>query len=115
MLRTSCMGCAMSATTWRVIMCSNGFRPARSRRRSKRWVAMLWLASVLQIRAQEITLNFSNLLQGAQQWAQENLDTNTLNNLPTQNRQQLEQVMQELQQRFQGEYVINLGALRESL
>jgi membrane-bound lytic murein transglycosylase D len=76
---------------------------------------MLWLASVLQIRAQEITLNVSNLLQGAQQWAQENLDTNALNNLPTSERQQLEQVVRELQQRFQGEYVINLGALRESL
>jgi len=36
---------------------------------------VLGLASVLQIRAQEITLNFSNLLQGAQQWARENLDT----------------------------------------
>ena len=64
---------------------------------------MLWLASVLQIRAQEITLNVSNLLQGAQQWAQENLDTNALNNLPTSDRQQLEQVVRELQQQFQGE------------
>jgi len=76
---------------------------------------MLWLASVLQIPAQEVTLNFSNLLQGAQQWARENLDTNALNNLPAQDRQQLEQVMQELQQQLQGEYVINLGPLRESL
>ncbi len=76
---------------------------------------MLWLASVLQIRAQEITLNFSNLWQGAQQWAQENLDTNALNNLPASDRQQLEQVVRELQQRFQGDYVLDLGAVRESL
>jgi len=81
-----------------------------------RWLlVVLGLAIALQIRAQEVTLNFSNLLQGAQQWAQENLDTNALNNLPPQDRQKLEQIMRELQQQFQGEYVINLGTLRETL
>lgn len=80
-----------------------------------RWLVVLGLASVLQIRAQEITLNFSNLLQGAQQWARENLDTNALNTLPAQDRQQLEQVMRGLQQQLQGEYVINLDIWREKL
>lgn len=72
------------------------------------------LVGALQVRAQERTFDFSDLLQGAQQWAQENLDTNVLNALPQLDRQQVEQALRELQKQFQGEYVINLAALRDT-
>lgn len=72
-------------------------------------VACCWPA-----RAQEATLDLSGLVQGAQQWARENLDTNLLSSLPKLDRQQVEQALQGLQQRFQGEYVVNLAALRET-
>jgi membrane-bound lytic murein transglycosylase D len=54
------------------------------------------------------------LVQGAQQWAQENLDTNVLNALTNVNQQAVRQFMRELQQRYQGDYVVDIAALRQT-
>jgi len=43
-----------------------------------------------------------NWFQGAQQWAQENLDTNVLNALPEVDERAVQQFFREVQQRFQG-------------
>ncbi len=53
-------------------------------------------------------------MQGAQEWAQENLDTNLLNSLPQVDNKQAQQFLREVQQHFQGEYVVDLAALRQT-
>jgi hypothetical protein len=45
-------------------------------------VLVLFLAGLLVARADDDTVTLPELVQGAQQWAQENLDTNVLNALP---------------------------------
>ena len=45
-------------------------------------ILVLFLASSLVARADDDTVTLPELVQGAQQWAQENLDTNVLNALP---------------------------------
>ena len=53
-------------------------------------------------------------MQGAQQWAQDNLDTNVLNALPKVDDPDVQQFLHDLQQRFQGEYVVDLAELRDT-
>ena len=55
-----------------------------------------------------------DLVQGAQQWAQDNLDTNVLNALPKLDDPAVQQFLHDLQERFQGDYVVDLAELRES-
>ena len=43
---------------------------------------VLFLAASLVVRAQDDSIDMSDVIQGAQQWAQQNLDTNVLNSLP---------------------------------
>ena len=45
-------------------------------------ILMLFLAGTLVVRAADDTVTLPELIQGAQQWAQDNLDTNVLNALP---------------------------------
>jgi len=54
------------------------------------------------------------LLQDAQRWAQDNLDTNVLNALPTLDDRAVQQFWREIQQLFQGDYVVDLAALRQT-
>ncbi len=72
------------------------------------------LASSLYARADDGTVTLPDLMQGAQQWAQENLDTNFLNALPDADEQQVQQFFGEVQRRFQGDYVVDLAALRQT-
>lgn len=74
----------------------------------------LLLLNVLPVRAQDDTINFQELMQGAQEWAAENLDTNLLNALPELDQQRAQQFLRDLQKQFQGEYIIDLAALRET-
>src|SRR5208283_4804681 len=73
----------------------------------------LILAGSLVARADDDTVTMPELIQGAQQWAQENLDTNVLNALPKVDDPAVRQFFRDFQQRFQGEYVVDLAALRE--
>ena len=66
------------------------------------------------VRAQDDTISLPDLVQGAQQWAQENLDTNILNALPDADERVVQQFFQEIQRRFQGDYVVDLAALRQT-
>ncbi len=81
--------------------------------RFKAVILGLFLAGSLVARADEDNDLFTlpELVQGAQQWAQENLDTNILNQVddPT-----VRQFFREAQQRFQGDYVVDLAALRQT-
>ena len=74
----------------------------------------LLLAGLMVARAQDDTVTLPNLIQGAQQWAQENLDTNALNALPEVNDPVVQQFFRDVQQRFQGDYVVDMAALRQT-
>jgi membrane-bound lytic murein transglycosylase D len=74
----------------------------------------LLLAGSQPVRAEDDTLTLPDLVQGAQQWAQENLDTNFLNALPEADEQTVQQLFRDAQQRFQGEYVVDVASLRQT-
>src|SRR5580693_4375586 len=75
---------------------------------------VLFLAGSMAARADDDTVTMPELMQGAQQWAQENLDTNVLNALPGADEQSVQQFLHEVQQRFQGDYVVDIAALRQT-
>jgi membrane-bound lytic murein transglycosylase D len=78
------------------------------------WIGVVFFAGILAIRAQDDTFSMPDLIQGAQQWAQENLDTNVLNALPRVDDPQAQQFLRELQKRYQGDYVVDLAGLRDT-
>jgi len=55
-----------------------------------------------------------DLIQGAQEWAEENLDTNLLNSMPELDQQKAQRFLRDLQKQLQGDYIINLASLRET-
>jgi len=74
----------------------------------------LILAGSVVVRADDVTISLPDLIQGGQQWAQANLDTNVLNALSNVDQQAAQQFFDELQQRFQGDYVVDLAELRQT-
>jgi membrane-bound lytic murein transglycosylase D len=77
-------------------------------------IFVMLLAGSLVARADDDTVTMPDLIQGAQQWAQENLDTNVLNALPKVDDPAVQQFFRELQQRYQGDYVVDLASLRDT-
>lgn len=77
-----------------------------------RWLIVLLFLGSLLARAEDDAINVPDLIQGAQEWAAENLDTNLLNALPELDQQKAQESLRDLQKQFQGEYIINLAALR---
>jgi len=77
-------------------------------------ICVLLITGVLVARGQDDTFSMPDLVQGAQQWAQENLDTNVLNSLPRVDDPQAQQFLRELQKRYQGDYVVDLAGLRDT-
>jgi membrane-bound lytic murein transglycosylase D len=75
---------------------------------------VLLLAGSTAARADDDTVTMPELIQGAQQWAQENLDTNVLKALPGADEQAVQQFFHEVQQRFQGDYVVDIATLRQT-
>jgi len=82
--------------------------------KSVRFILALLLASSPAACAQDDTVIMPELIQGAQQWAQDNLDTNVLNALPEVDDRAVRQFFREVQQRFQGDYVVDIAALRQT-
>jgi membrane-bound lytic murein transglycosylase D len=64
--------------------------------------------------AQGDAVTLPEVIQFAQQWAQDNLDTNLLNTLPELDQPKARQLLRDLQQRFQGEYIVDLAPLRQA-
>ncbi len=77
-------------------------------------ILVLFLAGSLVARADDDTVTLPEMIQGAQQWAQENLDTNVLNTLPEVDERAVRQFFHDVQQRFQGDYVVDMAALRQT-
>jgi membrane-bound lytic murein transglycosylase D len=59
-------------------------------------------------------MTLDDLLQSTEQWAKENLDEDALRVLQTVDRDKVKQVLDEIQKQFHGDYVIDLGLLKES-
>jgi membrane-bound lytic murein transglycosylase D len=76
--------------------------------------ALLLAGGVLGRAQDDSTVTLPDAIQAAKDWAQENLDTNVLAALPAADQQQTEQLLRELQEKFQGEYVVDLAALRQA-
>jgi membrane-bound lytic murein transglycosylase D len=79
-----------------------------------RFSLALLLASSLIAQAQDGTVTMPDIIQGAQQWAQENLDTNVLNAIPEVDDPVVRQFFRDVQQRFQGDYVVDIAGLRQT-
>ena len=79
-----------------------------------RFIFAVLLTFPLFARAQDKTVTLPQLLQDAQQWAQENLDTNVLKALPKLDDRAVQQFYLEIQQRFQGDYVVDLAGLKQT-
>lgn len=75
-------------------------------------LVILLLGSV-SARPQIATPSFESLISEFDAWAQENIDTNVLQQLPQIDRAQAREFVRDLQRELQGEYIINLAALRD--
>src|SRR5688572_19335631 len=64
--------------------------------------------------AQEDAMTLDDLLQSAEQWAQENLDENALSALNQVDRKRVEQFLAEIEQQFHGEYIVDLAPLKDA-
>ncbi|HEY2083220.1 MAG TPA: lytic transglycosylase domain-containing protein [Verrucomicrobiae bacterium] len=76
--------------------------------------AFLLLAGALTALGQTNTVTLDDLMQSAQQWANDNLDENVLNALQNTDQEKVRQFFDSLQKNLQGEYVINLAQLRDT-
>jgi len=64
--------------------------------------------------AQEESIDFDALQRSAEQWAKENLDDDALRLLENVDRDKVKRVLEDLQKRFQANYVIDLASLKET-
>jgi membrane-bound lytic murein transglycosylase D len=76
--------------------------------------ALILVASSLFARAANDTISLPDVLAGAQQFEQDNLDTNVLNALPKMDDPVVQQFFRDVQTNFQGDYVVNLAELRQT-
>lgn len=80
----------------------------------KKLCALLLFASALTAFSQTNTVTLDDLMQSAQDWANDNLDENFLRSLQNADQEKVRQFLAALQKDFQGEYVIDLAQLRET-
>lgn len=78
------------------------------------WLILV-LACCLSIGwGQDNTLTLDDLMDSAQQWADENLDPEVLRQLSSGDRQRVQQLFKDLQKQLQGQYVVDVAALRDT-
>jgi len=63
---------------------------------------------------QELDLDVGQLLESAQDWAEENLDESLLRALPEVDRDQVEKFLRQFQAQLQQDYVLDLAGLKET-
>jgi membrane-bound lytic murein transglycosylase D len=78
------------------------------------FIFMGLLAAALCARADDDTITLPDVIQGAQQWAQQNLDTNLLSLAPYVDDPQVQQFFRAVQKNFQGDYVVDIAPLRQT-
>ncbi len=59
-------------------------------------------------------MTFDDAVQSAEQWARENLDEDTLRLLDGVDRDKVQQLFEDIQKRFEGEYVVDLASLNDT-
>jgi membrane-bound lytic murein transglycosylase D len=69
----------------------------------------------MQVHAQDEEVTLDDLVSSAEQWAHENLDEDALRALQEADRERVKKVLADLQKQFQGEYVIDLAALKDAI
>ena len=80
-----------------------------------KWLcALLLLASAMTGFAQTNTVTIDDLMQTAQQWANENVDPNVLAALQNTDQEKVRQFFASVQKNFQGDYVIDMAQLRST-
>ena len=78
-------------------------------------IQCLWLLAVLpRLGAADASLDLPGLLQAAEKWAYGNLDPRVLKVLEQVDQQRVRQLFAELQQRFHGDYVVDLAKLKQT-
>lgn len=77
-------------------------------------VLVLFLSGFVVAQAQDDSVDMSDVIQGAQQWAQQNLDTNVLNSLSDVDERAVQQFFVEIQYEYQGQYVVDIASLRDT-
>ena len=75
---------------------------------------LVFLAAAPCVRSQDNAVSLPDLLQGVQKWALDNLDTNLLNAVPEVDDKLMRDFLRQLQTQFQGDYVVDLAALRQT-
>ena len=80
----------------------------------KKLCALLVMASAMTAVAQTNTITVDDLMQSAQQWANENLDQDVLAALQNADQEKVRQFFDAVQKDFQGDYVIDLAQLRST-
>ena len=60
------------------------------------------------------TLTLDDVMDSAQQWAEENIDPEVLRQLRAADQQKVQQLFKDLQKQFQGQYVVDVAALRDT-
>ena len=65
-------------------------------------------------RGQDDTVALDDVVQSAQDWAKENLDDDALRSLREVDREKVRRFVTEIQKEFHGEYVIDLGELKDT-
>lgn len=63
---------------------------------------------------QEVELDVGQMLESAQDWAEENLDEGLLRSLPEVDRDKVEKFLRQFQDQLQNDYVLDLAALNET-
>jgi membrane-bound lytic murein transglycosylase D len=80
----------------------------------KSGILSLLISVAMVARADDNTVTLPELLTGAQEWAQQNLDTNALAAINDVDTRAEQHFFAAVQQQFQGQYVVNLAALRQT-
>ena len=80
----------------------------------KKLLATLLLLTGLTALGQTNEITVDDLMQSAQQWANDNLDPNVLRALQNTDQEKVRQFLDSLQTNLQGEYIINLAQLRDT-
>lgn len=80
----------------------------------KRLLLIFMLIAASDSIAQDDAVTVDDFVDSAQQWAQENLDDETLRSLQSVDQEKVKQFLADAQKRFQGEYVIDLAQLRDA-
>lgn len=77
-------------------------------------IALLFLALGANVRPADDTVPLGDMLQAGQELLQENFDVQILDLLPELDQEKVQQLFQDLQARFGGEYVVDLAALKST-